>query len=451
MLLLSGIGSALCVESTREVISSTGLGLLFFMIGCWLARLGRTNDINFVVRLFWLAYVVRAISVFVVFGMLLHDYGEPFAGGDERLYDLLATHLAEDPGYPYIPDKDPAYYYLVSWFYSAFGHNVLVPRLFNALASALTVVVLYRVAAGWFGAAVGATAAYLLLFFPDHLYYGSLQLRDVLVVLLYLTAVMVGLGARDVSRQALFAIAGLTLLLAPLRLLLALTIALVTVAQLVLRRRWLTTVLMSGVFLVGLPVANPSLLDSDDHLSVAPQFVPYFEKRGDLIERVSEEAGTEAAMESLALRIYGSNPLNDIEGILWLPVGFAAFWFLPFPPWKLVSMETLAVNLLFLGTVYWYMLAPFAIVGIVECFRRRGTGSSSLVPLTLILLVSGGLVLTGTIIGGTNRYRLMIVPLVFALTAFGFRFQREYRRLLPLLYTGPFALAMLTYFLLKAG
>lgn len=409
-------------------------------------------------ELFYKSFLLRLLGVFVLFHLLSYDFGEPFVGGDDKVYENIGWNLAQDGWNSYVPDKDPAYYYLNAFLYSIFGHNILIVRLFNVLAGALTVVLVHAIFVKIFGDSVSKRGANYLVFFPDHIFYGSMQLRDTLVLLFIVAIVwqwLITLENRQFRFQQTLVLTVLCLMLGSLRFLLAGFVSILAVTHLVMKKRLIEALaIVSVIFILsGLPLLH----SESSYLSEAPSLLiarmeTYFEpdQSEKLQNRVGEESSFSVAQDSLALQVYSNPSWRNAEGLALLAVGYIAFWFLPFPPWMLITFENVSDNLIFIGTMYWYALLPFSLAGIYYSLRdNKNKYRSAFVPILVVLLISLGLVITGSVIGGTSRYRLMIMPFIFMFASLGFERRRSYWSLLRLLYISLFGLATTIYLYAK--
>jgi hypothetical protein len=150
-------------------------------------------------------------------------------------------------------------------------------------------------------------------------------------------------------------------------------------------------------------------------------------------ERVIDQFGYDTARESLGLSIYTEDPFIKV---FLLPVGFLVSWILPFPPWKLIRSEEITRNIYFLGSIFWLIILPFFVIGVLQTIkglRTREIRIETVFLLCLIFIMNISLFSSGLIIGGSSRYRLMYIPFIFVVVSYGFFEWKKYRQGFPLL------------------
>jgi len=209
--------AALWVEGLPALVGA----LLVQEVGLWLApRLA--SDGRLAARLYLLAFAVRAavaIPLHVVRkGMGLAD-GSVFQ--DDGTYDLVAAWLvriahgdgiAIFPGHKHLLDS--LYPYLIGGVYGALGYAPLVPKLLNAALAALGAVLVMEMGRRAFRPTVGALAGIGFALLPTLVLYGSVSLKEplLLVALLVCLRALQELSPRSLPiRSPAFANAGLVL------------------------------------------------------------------------------------------------------------------------------------------------------------------------------------------------------------------------------------------------
>ncbi len=102
---------------------------------------------------------------------------------DTVFYDQAGWSLAQARGYQNFlgfptAQWPPAYPFLLAGIYKAFGHNITVPKVANALAAGLTCLLIYLIAARVFDGRVGLVAAFLFAIFPGQLFWSTLLMTE---------------------------------------------------------------------------------------------------------------------------------------------------------------------------------------------------------------------------------------------------------------------------------
>ena len=176
---------------------------LFFGYGMNLAKRYAVNKIkreaNFEKRIFGIAFLLRAIWVVLIYSIFMTYYGDAFGfeNGDADYYDKLATFVAEliEAGNFHFYDEiskwsgnediaDMGYGVYVGFIYYLTDNSIIAVRLLKCIWSALTVVLLYRLAKRNFGAQVARIAAIMVTLWPNFWYYCGAHLKETEMVFL---------------------------------------------------------------------------------------------------------------------------------------------------------------------------------------------------------------------------------------------------------------------------
>lgn len=402
-------------------------------------------------RLLSLTFLVRVIGIFIFYFTMTYDYGTLFSsGGDDSYYDLRCWQLAQS--FPflkgvYIPFHARGYYYIGSFLYWVFGHNILIPRFLNAFAASLTVIFLYSISKRILDEKKARIAIYLFIFFPDLIWFSSLQLKDTLLIFLIVFSVWL---VFQLTENLGLLRKGICVLMLILSIIAMVTIR-DTAAYLVflsfivslpliwgrISNKWgawvVIIILILGVFIGSrMGTERKDMLQVIVRSRVIDQFSS-LESRIHFQERVIDQFGYHTARESLALSIYTGNPFKKV---LLLPVGFLVSWILPFPPWKLIVNEEITRNIYFFGSLFWQTILPFFVIGVLQTIkgiRTREIRIETVFLLSLIFVMNISLCTSGLIIGGSARYRLMYIPFIFIFISYGFFYWKRYRQTFPLL------------------
>lgn len=173
-------------------------GFFYFSNHCSKVWVNNTPK-TFITKLFWWGFAIRVLWVIISYLLYLHWTDTPFSIGaaDELFYDEVGHYGASmiregnwniyaaiqqyasetqfsDMGYP-------IYLSIVYWI---FGDSILIARIIKAIWSALTAVLIYKLASRNFGEYVGRMAGVFCMLMPNLIYYCSFQLKEVEMVFL---------------------------------------------------------------------------------------------------------------------------------------------------------------------------------------------------------------------------------------------------------------------------
>lgn len=153
---------------------------------------------TFAKKLFWSAFAIRVIWVFVSYYLHYQWTDTPFSinAADELWYDETAhyaanmlrkgdwhlyTNVRNFSGYAFSDSGYPMYLSLIYWI---FFDSILIARIIKAALSAWTVVLIYKTASRNFGESTGRMAGIFCMLMPNLIYYCSLQLKEIEMVFL---------------------------------------------------------------------------------------------------------------------------------------------------------------------------------------------------------------------------------------------------------------------------
>jgi 4-amino-4-deoxy-L-arabinose transferase-like glycosyltransferase len=130
-----------------------------------------------------LAIIVLAVSLRVAWVAYVNP--NPLDGrlDDTLFYDRAGQSLSQAAGYTNFygfptAQWPPAYPFLLAGIYKVVGHNIIVPKVVNALAGGLTCLLIYLIATRVFDRRVGLTAAFLFAVFPGQLFWSTLLMTE---------------------------------------------------------------------------------------------------------------------------------------------------------------------------------------------------------------------------------------------------------------------------------
>lgn len=151
--------------------------------------------ISFAKKLFWSALAIRLIWVLVSYFLYKQWTGTPFSIGaaDELFYNDQSVaganmlrngnwNLFQGLSFVYFEDRGyPIYLSIIYWI---FGDSILIARVIKAILSAWTAVLIYKLAARYFGEQTGRIAGVFCMLMPNLIYYCSFQLKEIEMVFL---------------------------------------------------------------------------------------------------------------------------------------------------------------------------------------------------------------------------------------------------------------------------
>ena len=161
------------------------------------------TPISFAKKLFWTAFAIRIVWVFVSYGLYYNWTGTPFSigAGDELFYDDVGRYGASQllngnwhiydaiMEYAHPAFSDMGYPIFQTIIYYVLGNSILISRIIKAAFSAWTVVLMYKVAARNFGEHTGRMVGVFCFLMPNLIYYCGFQLKEIEMV--FLTALFV--------------------------------------------------------------------------------------------------------------------------------------------------------------------------------------------------------------------------------------------------------------------
>lgn len=140
----------------------------------------------FAKKLFWTSLIIRL--VYTVFVYFFYDYmtGQPFTfhTADEQFYWEVSRMWREQGldkfrnEMQWIPFSDSGEIYFTALMCLLFGPFVLTARFAHCLVSALTCVMIYRIAKRHFGESTARMAAIFCMLMPNLIYYCGLHLKE---------------------------------------------------------------------------------------------------------------------------------------------------------------------------------------------------------------------------------------------------------------------------------
>lgn len=179
------------------VFGSAEVFLFFYFSNRLTRQWQQLSPKTFLKRLFWTSLVIRL--AYMVFVFFFYDYmtGEPFMfhSGDEQFY-YDVSRLWRERGIGEFRHQmqsfgldDSGELYWTAFLCLLFGHYILTARIAHCLLSALTCVLIYRIAKRHFGDSIARMAAVFCMLMPNLIYYCGIHLKE--ADLVFLTVLLV--------------------------------------------------------------------------------------------------------------------------------------------------------------------------------------------------------------------------------------------------------------------
>jgi len=387
--------------SSDNIFDAILFGLLLYVIASVLLlfRMGPDKKI----RLFTLAFILRvAVGVSLAFVIQYDDErGFHYVGLEQQYLD--PSFYESWSGY-----GGRGYYQLVSGLYAAFGPNILLPKMVNAVLGALLPFLVYDIARHLFSDLNAARRALLFsAFLPPLVLYSALNLKEIgtaflLTLVVWFLILPQWKGVRKVV--------GVSLSIGVLYWLRGATWAAISITSVityvVLGRGWTSSRLFRPTRLVWV-VCIVSLIGFVSR-PVLRQTMEYFEGRFEGAYFITRFAESEAAVMQY---VDIGNPLSPGNlGILFLRGIFSP------SPLRFVFDFSIGVFIEAIVMAAWYVIFPLAMVGFLCKWRRRDAVVCGVIILLVMFAANAG-----AMVGSDPyRHRLALFPVTFALAGGGF-------------------------------
>lgn len=285
--------------------------------------------------------------------------------------------------------------------FTAGGFAPLLMVTLNCIVGALTVWLAYRVAAELVGRDAAVRAAWLTALFPSLILWSSMNLRDVWVLLAFLSFAfaIVSFGQRRWDTAVLAAVIGTGDIYLFRPYLVPLVAAgLLAGAMLSSARRPSTTLIMGallGVGVLALAAYLPAKLLPNIGVDSTLQ----------QISAMRRNLGTGGSAYLQQVRFHSA---RDVLGFL--PIGMAYFMLSPFP-WLVSGFRQLIT---LPEMLVWYWLIPRVIRGIRVAFRRSPSETLTLLSLVVCLAIPYSIVSANMGTAYRHRAQVLVFLLIFA-------------------------------------
>lgn len=140
----------------------------------------------FAKKLFWTSLIIRLVYTVVVYFFYDFMTGQPFMfhSADEQFYWEVSKVWREQGWGPFwnemrwIGFSDSGEIYFTAFLYLLFGPFILTARIAHCLVSALTCLMIYRIAKRHFGESTARMAAIFCMLMPNLIYYCGIHLKE---------------------------------------------------------------------------------------------------------------------------------------------------------------------------------------------------------------------------------------------------------------------------------
>ena len=176
---------------------------VFFLYGSYVAKDTSIDKVRkekrFEKKIFLIAFIPRVIFMFLLYQVFMSSYGNEFGfeNADATYYNDLGEFVAgliEKGNFNFYDEishwsrndeiSDMGYGVYVGFIYWLTGNSIITVRLLKCILSALTVVLMYRLAKRNFGTQIGRLSAIFIALWPNFWYYCAVHLKETEMVFL---------------------------------------------------------------------------------------------------------------------------------------------------------------------------------------------------------------------------------------------------------------------------
>jgi hypothetical protein len=315
------------------------------------------------------------------------------------------AEIQQNYGYKYIAG---AVYYLLGQFKPLLSY-------LSCVIGTVTVYLVYRLSRMFFHPLVARQAALMIVWVPSMVLWSSMAIKDALMSFLILLTLLACVALkRRLTIASVLLLAGSIIAMQPIRFYMVYFLGFSVVLSLFLERgvRRLTGVykqlLLIGVFAALLAVVGTAGGFSEGASSITFESASRFRHGMATSAASGFDASTDVSTPGRALA--------------YLPIGVSELLLGPFP-WQFGSMRALFAAP---ETIYWWILFPSMIRGMIWAFRKRFADTSPLVLFAVIMTCAYSLVHGN--VGSGFRQRAQIFIILFIFAAFG-RVKRRAERI----------------------
>lgn len=361
-------------------------------------------------KLFWSAFIIRAVWVVFSYFLFIAQTGQPFEfyTADANMYHNWATTSANyfsTGGFQQFFDSgehfsDLGYPMYLTVIYLLFGKSIIIARLFFALWSALTCILVYNLAKRNFGETTARIAGILTMLLPNLIYYCGLHLKEPLMVfLLVLFIERLDLLLRspkiNIFRLLIVFILGLSLFFFRTALGIALLFALFTTLTFSSSRiaKWRKRILLGVWFISLISIFFSSQIETT------------------LVESFQLKDVQEENMEWRAERETGNELAKYGSAVIFAPI----ILFAPFP--TLVNIEYQKYQMMLSGAYYIKNIYIFFVILCIIYLYRKKLYRKHLLILAFMFAYLAALAQSSFAI--SERFHLPLVPFFLIFAAYG--------------------------------
>jgi hypothetical protein len=369
----------------------------------------------FLLRLFVIGLLIRMLVGAII--SLAHL--ENFFGGDAIAYDTFGFFLTgawhgdsyQAAAYQSFVGSGTGAWgmlYLVAVVYELIGRNILAIQFINAVVGAATPAVIYYIAQHLFNnARVSRLAALLTCFFPSLVLWSSQALKDGIIVLVLVLAI---LATQQLMEKV------------TVRYIAVLTVCLLGLLSLRFYIFYMMTAAVAGAFVIGLKSSSlQSLVGRFLAIAVIGLFFTWFGVIHSASAQFKLFGNLEAVQNSRldasqsAESGFGKDvDVHTTQGALTaIPVGIIYLLFAPFP-WEL---ESLRQSLTLPEMIVWWLSFPLLVLGFWFAIRHRLREISPILLFTTMLTLAYS-VFQGNV-GTAYRQRSQLLVFYFIFVAVG--------------------------------
>lgn len=370
------------------------------------------RDGAFLPRVYLATLLLRAALAVILNAFAANSSFATTFWGDSGTYDVGGQALArqwrgESAGTSLVQALSGyGFVYIIGALYYVFGRNQLLVQLLNCTVGALTVLVVYAIAARLFGRPVARWSALFMAFFPQMVFWSAGMYKDPTILFCIALCMYAVLRLKEGFSPAfliLFVLAGLTLL--TLRFYVFYFVVAAAVGTFVFGGRGgLPGRLLSGSALIAALAAGVTFGVRQETLETQAAFMTLNQVQ---VTRVDQ------AMWGKSAYGVGYDVTTPMGALRALPVGLVYLLFAPFP-WAITSVRQLLVVP---ETLVWYALMPAFVRGLWHSIRHRLRDVLPILVFTVTLTLAYAL-MQGNV-GTAYRQRTQVTMFFFVFMGVG--------------------------------
>ena len=377
----------------------------------------------FLKNLFWTAFALRLLWVFISYWLYYEWTGTPFSidAADELFYDEVAHYLANlirkgdwniytnAMNYSDAAFSDIGYPIYLTMVYWIFDDSILIARIIKAALSAWTVVLIYKTASRNFGESTGRMAGIFCMLMPNLIYYCSFQLKEIEMV--FLAMLFIERGDWLLRQPKLKILPTIAVMLIPLALFMIRTALAATLVMAFFCALLLTTGRVSGIgkrVVLSVAAAGFVLVMLFTSTSIGSDVKEMWQKGG---------SGQQHNMEWRSRRDNGNMFAKYAGAAVFAPMIFT----IPFPTMTEVPQQE-NQKMIHGGNFVKNIMSYFTIMSLI-ILLFSGAWRKHVLPIAV--LCGYLVVLVFSSFAQSERFHLPILPLNLMFAAFGISLMKE--------------------------